>query len=241
MSSTNTNTNTTLSASDSAASGRSTHLRLLQGQVKVETPEPEREDDAGRVVECPEDSEVEVIEVDTISYTADRDAATIRDLNAKIKELEASRTRIKKNLRNRCEALKDARDELTAVIHEVTELQKGADRQEEQLQSLRGEVDRYRGWWLNEYIFVKILLGLVPRPADVCVIAAASHSRYRTFCSPDAPQIDYNAADVPLESEFFGTGLLTLKRSERAAVGAQKGYRYSEPNAHCQRVHSNKQ
>ncbi|KAF6760399.1 hypothetical protein DFP72DRAFT_1062781 [Ephemerocybe angulata] len=115
---------------------------------------------------------------------ADASRRMIQQLHAKIQWLETSRRQFRRQLGLRTEALRDARGDAKSAANELLELQKEVDHQQEELDTLRNEVNRYRSWWLSEHHFVKVLLGLVPQAkrADVRLIGAASQARYRTLC-----------------------------------------------------------
>ncbi|KAF6745747.1 hypothetical protein DFP72DRAFT_856053 [Ephemerocybe angulata] len=127
-----------------------------------------------------------------VKARAFEDARTIKWLTARVEELEAyqnrgnllerSERRLKKQLRDVREELRDKKSELGGVTSEFLDAQSKVEEQTYHMDGLRKQVDRYRGWWLNEYLFVKILLDLVPCPKDVEEIASCSHDRYRTYC-----------------------------------------------------------
>ncbi|KAF6765306.1 hypothetical protein DFP72DRAFT_839163 [Ephemerocybe angulata] len=109
------------------------------------------------------------------------ESAALAILNARIRRLEVSERRLKQRLEQRAEDLRDSKTELEGTVTELLRAQEQMDRQEEYLKGLRTQVDKYRGWWLNEYYFVKLLLGMIPKPAEVAVIAASSHARYKAY------------------------------------------------------------
>ncbi|KAF6744226.1 hypothetical protein DFP72DRAFT_1078932 [Ephemerocybe angulata] len=104
-------------------------------------------------------------------------------LKARIVELERSEKRLKKQLQQKREELKDDRSELGGIRLEVVDALERVDEQKKQIANLRKQIDRFRSWWLNEYHFVKVLLDIVPNPKDVEVIANSSHSRYKVYCA----------------------------------------------------------
>ncbi|KAF6742405.1 hypothetical protein DFP72DRAFT_1081942 [Ephemerocybe angulata] len=110
-------------------------------------------------------------------------ASSIKALKARIVELEGSERRLKRLLREKREELKDEKSELGGARNQLLDAQGEVEDQKEKIDGLKRGLDRYRGWWLNEYHFVKILLDMVPNPEDVAVIAASSHSRYRVYSS----------------------------------------------------------
>lgn len=101
-------------------------------------------------------------------------------LQHRIAQLERSEKLGKKKLIQVKEELRDAKSDLGGVREEVLDLQEKLDGAEHALGAARGELQRYRGWWLNEYHFVKLLLTMIPAKmaGDVQAIAASSHARY---------------------------------------------------------------
>lgn len=96
---------------------------------------------------------------------------------AQLERLERSEKRKVLQLK---EELRDIKSELGGAREEALDLQEKLDNVEQALGVTKGDLQRYRGWWLNEYNFVKLLLTMIPARAagDVQIIAASSHARY---------------------------------------------------------------
>lgn len=109
------------------------------------------------------------------------EAVVLEALKARVRQLESSERRLKTKLRHDKELLEDARGTLEEVQNELLDAEEELDKSEGILKATRQEVDRYRGWWLNEYYSIKVLLQLVPNPREVAAIAATSHSRFMTY------------------------------------------------------------
>ena len=108
-------------------------------------------------------------------------ADIVARLEARILHLERSARRLKSQLENEKENRKDSRAEIHEARNESIILAEEMEKREAQLEQLQRQVDRYRGWWINEYYFVKVLLQIVPNPKDVEHIAAASHRRHMIY------------------------------------------------------------
>ena len=111
---------------------------------------------------------------------ASQDLGEVEALMRRISQLERSEKSAKKKLLQVKEELKDVKSELGGVREEVLDLQERLDKGEQVLGEANGGLQKYRGWWLNEYHFVKILLTMIPAQAmgDVQIIAESSHARY---------------------------------------------------------------
>jgi hypothetical protein len=70
-----------------------------------------------------------------------------------------------------------------SMVEDIQEQLKLAD---SQCLSTETKLERYRSWWLNEYIMVKLLLGMIQDPEEVEIIAESSHAQYEAYCSDSA-------------------------------------------------------
>ena len=68
----------------------------------------------------------------------------------------------------------------------IQDIQERLEFADSQWISAEAKWERYRSWWLNEYIMVKLLLGMVQDPEEVEIIAESSHARYEEYCSNSA-------------------------------------------------------
>ncbi|KAF6747588.1 hypothetical protein DFP72DRAFT_1075251 [Ephemerocybe angulata] len=96
---------------------------------------------------------------------AERRKKVVEAAVAKISQLERTVAQLKKQIRQGDISTSGAR----------------LDEAEELVERLKRDFDRYRRWWVNEYYFVKVLLGMVPDPRAVETIASASHARYKVY------------------------------------------------------------
>ena len=89
---------------------------------------------------------------------------------------------LQRNFARKAKALRETRAELDESRQEAEDIQRRLEESDGNLQSARSELDRYRSWWINEYCFVRILLQMLPDPAEVEAIAASSHERFAKYC-----------------------------------------------------------
>lgn len=107
-------------------------------------------------------------------------AAHIRHLEAFIKILEKRNHRLRRELRAARQDEKNLEGELQEAQQGMEDIQERLGKAEDSVRTARSEVDRYRGWWLNEYYFVKVLLQMlsIHQRKEVEPIAVSSHARY---------------------------------------------------------------
>ena len=98
--------------------------------------------------------------------------------------------RLKAQAQRRKEELQDLKDELAGTRTEVVllhermgDLKDTLNETRATLDQARKHVDQFRGWWINEYHFVKVLLRMLPpsQRKGVDNIAVSSHARYQSF------------------------------------------------------------
>lgn len=106
-------------------------------------------------------------------------------LRLRIGRLERAERRLQQQLRLKTELIKDtkaaAEGAQTALIvaeETITDL-------EASLRNVRGEADRYQGWWLTEYHSLKVVLARLPphERREYKQIASSSKARFLTYCS----------------------------------------------------------
>ena len=101
-----------------------------------------------------------------------------RALYERIRALERSEKRLKTRLAEEKESLKDAKSNLRSAQHQASILEERLDNEGLAYQSVLKELERYRGWWLNEYYCLKVALQLITEPDDG-VLAMGESSRAR--------------------------------------------------------------
>ncbi|KAF6762920.1 hypothetical protein DFP72DRAFT_841974 [Ephemerocybe angulata] len=112
---------------------------------------------------------------------AERRKKVVEAAVAKISQLERTVAQLKKQIRQVKEDHKDTKTELEEAKGGYLDVRGELDEAEELVERLKRDFDRYRRWWVNEYYFVKVLLGMVPDPRAVETIASASHARYKVY------------------------------------------------------------
>ena len=107
-------------------------------------------------------------------------AAHIGHLEVSIRSLEATNHRLRRELQAARRDQKDLEGELQEAQQDMEDIQERLGKAEDSALAARSEADRYRGWWLSEYHFVKVLLQMlsVCQRKEVELIAASSHARY---------------------------------------------------------------
>ena len=90
--------------------------------------------------------------------------------------------RMKRSLAHRSRVARVTREELKDSQEEAADIQQRLEASDAELQRTRRELERFKGWWVNEYCFVKILLQMVPDPEEVDAIAESSHGRFARYC-----------------------------------------------------------
>ncbi|KAJ2914413.1 hypothetical protein MD484_g6008, partial [Candolleomyces efflorescens] len=117
---------------------------------------------------------------DLVPSQATATPASNEDLEMQARRLQRSEKRLKSQLLQLKEDMKDVQGELQETRTEFLNAMERLDEEEARAMDLETGVDQFRRWWLNEYHFVRLLLQMVPDPREVEVIAASSHARYRT-------------------------------------------------------------
>lgn len=100
-------------------------------------------------------------------------------LKARIQTLERAERRVKTRLVQEKENTKDVRADLGAAQHRVSILEERLDNECIAQQRILAELERYRGWWLNEYYCLKVALQMIAEPDDgVEAMRESSRARY---------------------------------------------------------------
>jgi outer membrane protein TolC len=102
---------------------------------------------------------------------------TPRD-DAVVKALKKTIERQKRQLRLKINALERTRDELSQARQQYSELETEMEQKEEEMTTLRKSERQYRGWWLNEIQFTKLLLSRFPEPDRDMELLRASQTHY---------------------------------------------------------------
>jgi hypothetical protein len=111
-------------------------------------------------------------------------------LNARIRALEKSERRLKGRLAEEKEALKDAQTEARAAQHQASILEERLDNEGLAYQHVMRELERYRGWWLNEYYCLKVALRLITEPDDgVLAMRESSHARFMVHLAAQSDSV----------------------------------------------------
>lgn len=107
----------------------------------------------------------------------------IDSLNVRIHGLERTERRLKKQLLEERERLKDSKVDAEGARNSLVLMEEKICEAEATIAALRQDVERFRGWWLNEYYSLKVLLTLVPQESkgDVRHIVHAAHARFATW------------------------------------------------------------
>ncbi|KAJ3542864.1 hypothetical protein NMY22_g3350 [Coprinellus aureogranulatus] len=103
----------------------------------------------------------------------------IQALNARIRALEKSERRLKARLLEDKESLKDSQAALQAALYQGAILEERLDNAITVQRDVRAELERYRGWWINEHYCLKVALQVIVDPDDgVLAMRESSRARY---------------------------------------------------------------
>ena len=107
-------------------------------------------------------------------------AAHIHHLETYVERLEKRNRRLRRELRSARQENKDLEGELQETQQDMEDIEGRLERAEDSNRRAKSEADRYRGWWLSEYHFVKVLLQMLSayQQEEVKAIAASSHARF---------------------------------------------------------------
>ena len=100
-------------------------------------------------------------------------------LRARIQSLERSENRLKQQIRDKLETMKDMKVEMDQAKNEALEAEERREETTVHVQELERDLEKYQGWWLTDYYSLKVVLGLVPNKQDVKHIALASRARFK--------------------------------------------------------------
>lgn len=105
----------------------------------------------------------------------------IEALNRQIRVLEQSERRLKTRLCEEKEFVKDIKAEFEAAQNEALILAERLHNEKVNLKESTRDLERYRGWWLNEYYSLKVALQMIPDEDlddGVQAMAASSHAQF---------------------------------------------------------------
>lgn len=107
----------------------------------------------------------------------------IGELQARIRRLEQSERRLKRQLVEGGDRLANKEVELGEVRRALHTLEDVCEEQKESVRELEGGVDRYRRWWMNEFYSLKVALSLARDPSDRGILAMkeSSQARFMTW------------------------------------------------------------
>jgi hypothetical protein len=107
----------------------------------------------------------------------------IDSLNIRIHKLEKSEQRLRRQLKEEKDRMKNSKAEAEGALNLLVLTEEKMCEIEAVMAVLRQDVDRYRGWWLTEYYSLKALLAMIPRDrrGGVYHIAESAHARFATF------------------------------------------------------------
>lgn len=113
----------------------------------------------------------------------ERAIQTIDAFKARIRTLERSEQRLKKQVKEEKDRLKDCKADAEGTLSLMVLAEEKVCELEAVIAELRQDVDRYRRWWLTEYYSLRALLALLPNDSqqDVKHIAESAHARFATF------------------------------------------------------------
>lgn len=130
----------------------------------------------------------EVVEARTLDETEERfrlDQAlqSIETLNLRIHNLQKTEQRLRKQVREEKERLKNSKADAEGALSLLVMAEEKIYEVEGVMAFLKQDVDRYRRWWLTEYYSLKAVLAMLPQGSwdDVGHIAEAAHARFATF------------------------------------------------------------
>ncbi|TEB28676.1 hypothetical protein FA13DRAFT_1711685 [Coprinellus micaceus] len=107
----------------------------------------------------------------------------IDTLNNRIGAMERTEQRLKKQLREEKERLKNSKADAEGALHLLVMAEEKIAEAENQVVAMRDDVDRYRRWWLTEYYSLKVVLAKLSHAdrIDVYHIFEAAQERFETF------------------------------------------------------------
>lgn len=103
----------------------------------------------------------------------------IKQLRARICRLEQAERRLKKKAAERNDYLANKEAELAELRRVAQTAEERNNKQEGVIRGLTGEVEHWRGWWINEYYCLKVALSLTRDPNDQGVKAMKESSQAR--------------------------------------------------------------
>ena len=104
----------------------------------------------------------------------------VKAMKARILALERSERRLKSRLIEEKESLKDTKADLEAAQYQASILEERVDQEVAARKQVAAELERYRGWWLNEYYSLKVALQMIADPDDgVAAMQESSHARFK--------------------------------------------------------------
>ncbi|KAJ3497036.1 hypothetical protein NMY22_g19742 [Coprinellus aureogranulatus] len=113
--------------------------------------------------------------------------ADIKTMELRIANLERSEARLKGQIRQKVENLKDMKVEVDRARAEALRAEEARDDMEVGIQDLQQRFERYKRWWLTDYYSMKVILELVPNKDDVRDIALGAQARFKAHCK-EVPQ-----------------------------------------------------
>lgn len=107
----------------------------------------------------------------------------IDTLNARINGMERTEQRLRKQLRDEKERLKDEKANREGLLNLLVLAEEKVLTAETLTAVLRCNVDRYRGWWITEYYSLRAILGMLSRDqvVEARVIGEAAEERYASW------------------------------------------------------------
>lgn len=112
---------------------------------------------------------------------------TIDVLNARIQAQQLLESRLKKQLADEKERIKNSKAEAEGLMTLLVLAEENIEQARAMSATLKLNVDRYRGWWLTEYYSLRAITALLPadQMEDVSHIVQSAHSRFESFTSTD--------------------------------------------------------
>ncbi|TEB34015.1 hypothetical protein FA13DRAFT_1789206 [Coprinellus micaceus] len=108
---------------------------------------------------------------------------TIDLLNERIKAIERTEHRLRKQLRDEKERLKDSKAYGEGLLNLLVLAEEKMSNAETVTATLRCDIERYRGWWITEYYSLRALFGMLSREqrVEARVIREAAEERYTAW------------------------------------------------------------
>ncbi|TEB22933.1 hypothetical protein FA13DRAFT_1715750 [Coprinellus micaceus] len=113
---------------------------------------------------------------------------TIDDLTIRIKAMERTEQRLRKNLGEMKERFKNAKADGEGLLNLLVLAEEKVSTAEAVTSMLKDDVNRYRGWWITEYYSLRAVLGMLPQDQrdEARLIEEAAEDRYTTWSNARA-------------------------------------------------------